>query len=141
MSLLRFLSHVSWGADRTILLRLYCSFILSKLDYGSEVYTSATSPRLRTLDSVHHGEIRPCPIPSLLVDAGMLPLDLHRQNQMARLWFRCQSLYDDPTYRAVTETSLDATFTQHPRFPQPLGFWARSVLEELSLPRPAIAVP
>ena len=38
MSLLRFLSHVSWGADRTILLRLYHSFILSKLDYGSQVY-------------------------------------------------------------------------------------------------------
>ena len=92
MSLLRFLSHVSWGADRTILFCLYHSFILSKLDYGSQVYASATSPRLRTLDSVHHGGIRlatgafrSCPIPSLLVDAGVLPLDLHRQTQIARL--------------------------------------------------------
>ena len=89
MSLLRFLSHVSWGADRTILLRLYHSFVhfvLSKLDYGFQVYASVTSPRLHTLDSVHHGGIRlatgtfrSCPIPSLLVNAGVLPLDLHRQ--------------------------------------------------------------
>lgn len=148
MSLLRFLSHVSWGADRTILLRLYHSFILSKLDYGSQIYASTTSPRLCTLDPVHHGGIRLAtgafrsrPIPSLLVDAGVLPLDLHRQTQMARLWFRCQSLYGDPTYSAVTDTSQDATFTQHPHFPQLLGFRARGVLEELSLPRPAIAVP
>ena len=81
MSQLRFLSHVSWGVDRTILLRLYHSFLLSKLDYGSQVLASATSTRLRTLDSVHHGGIRlategfrSCPIPSLLVDAGVLPL-------------------------------------------------------------------
>ena len=71
----------------------------------------------------------------------MLPLDFHRQTQMARLWFRCQSLYGDPTYNAVTDISRDATFTQHPHFPQPFGFRARGVLEVLSLPRPAMAVP
>ncbi|WP_435336452.1 hypothetical protein, partial [Klebsiella pneumoniae] len=47
MRLLRVLSHTSWGADRKTLLFLYKSLILSKLDYGSEIYSSATDARLR----------------------------------------------------------------------------------------------
>ena len=37
MSLLRLPSHVFLVADRTILLRLFHSFIVSKLDYGSQI--------------------------------------------------------------------------------------------------------
>ena len=55
LSLLRVLSHTSWGADRDTLLHLHHALILPKLEYGSEVYSSASEARLRVLDSVHHG--------------------------------------------------------------------------------------
>ena len=39
--LLNVLSHTSWGADRTTLLKLYQSLVRSKLDYGCIIYGSA----------------------------------------------------------------------------------------------------
>ena len=50
LSILRVLSHLSWGADRTTLLRLYRALIRSKLDYGCEAYSSATPNVLWMLD-------------------------------------------------------------------------------------------
>ncbi|KAK3890408.1 hypothetical protein Pcinc_005644 [Petrolisthes cinctipes] len=73
----------------------------SKLDYGCEVYSSATDARLRVLDPVHHagvrlatGAFRSSPIPSLLVDANEPPLDLCRQSLMVRCWHRLHRLPD-----------------------------------------------
>ncbi|KAK4316545.1 hypothetical protein Pmani_012320 [Petrolisthes manimaculis] len=66
---------------------------MSKLEYGCEVYSSATYARLRILDPVHQagvylatGAFSSSPIPSLLVDANEPPLDLHRQSFMVRCW-------------------------------------------------------
>ena len=54
MDLLKCLSHVSWGADRMTLLRLYRALIRSQLDYGCQIYTSAPASSLKMLDLVHH---------------------------------------------------------------------------------------
>ena len=43
LDLFRHLPHTTWGADRKSLLRLYTSLVLSKLDYGSSVYSSAAA--------------------------------------------------------------------------------------------------
>ncbi|MPC75902.1 hypothetical protein E2C01_070301 [Portunus trituberculatus] len=71
------------------------------MEYGCDIYSSATDARLRTLDSVHHagvrlamGAFRTSPIPSLLVDADFWPLDLRRQSLMLRCWFRTHRLPD-----------------------------------------------
>ena len=40
LNLLKVLSHTSWGADRTTLLKLYRSLVRSKLDYGCIIYGS-----------------------------------------------------------------------------------------------------
>ena len=72
--ILRALSHTNLGADRQMLLRLYHSLI-SKLNYGREIYSSAEKNSLKILDSVHHARISlptgafKSSIPSLLVDA------------------------------------------------------------------------
>ena len=58
LNLLKFLSHTSWGADRTTLLHLYRSLIRSKLDYGSIVYGSARKSYLHMLDTVHNQGLR-----------------------------------------------------------------------------------
>lgn len=63
LSLLRVLTHTSWLADKErladkeTLLLLYRSLILSKLEYRSEVYSSANEARLRMLDSIHHAGV------------------------------------------------------------------------------------
>ena len=43
LNLLKVLSHTSWGADRTTLLKLYGSLVRSKFDYGCIIYTPASN--------------------------------------------------------------------------------------------------
>ena len=42
LDILCVVGHTGWGNDRTVLLRLYRSFVRSQLDYGSIVYGSAS---------------------------------------------------------------------------------------------------
>ena len=95
LNIFRVLSHTSWVADRGHLTTLYKALISYKLAYGCEVYSSATRVRLSMLDPVHNAGIRLAAgafksfsIPSLLVDAGELPLDLRRQLLLVRYWYR-----------------------------------------------------
>ncbi|PVD22731.1 hypothetical protein C0Q70_15987 [Pomacea canaliculata] len=60
LDILRVVGHVSWGADRTVLLRLYRALIRSKLDYGSIIYGSARESYLKILDPIHHQGLRIC---------------------------------------------------------------------------------
>ena len=75
------LAHTTWGADRETMLKLYKATVLPILEYGSQIYASASEPVLRTLDPVHHlglrlatGAFRSSPTSSLIVDSGDLPL-------------------------------------------------------------------
>ena len=140
LSLLRVLAHTSWGADRDTLLMLHRTLILSKLEYGCEVYSSATEARLRLLDSVHHagvrlatGAFRSTPIPSLLVDAGVLPLDLRRQSLLLRCWFRMQRLPDSVPCVAILRDSRSPVYDERPSLPKPFGFRVASAKASLSV--------
>ena len=88
------LSHTAWGSYRKTF-RLHHSLILSKLSFGCEVFSSATVNRLKIFNSIHHagvrlstGAFKSSPIPSLLVDACELPLELYLQSLLVRYWYR-----------------------------------------------------
>ena len=107
------LSHTSWGTDRGHLTTLYKALIPSKLAYGCEVYSSATRARLSLLDPIHNAGIRlaagafkSSPIPSLLVDAGELPLDLRRQLLLVRYWYRVQSIPKSLTCKTIFNNNI-----------------------------------
>ena len=51
LNLLKVLSHTSWGSDRKTLLRLHNTLVLSKLDYGCQIYGSASKSYLDKLDA------------------------------------------------------------------------------------------
>lgn len=140
LSLLRVLSHTSWGADRDTLLLLHRTLILPKLEYGCEIYSSATEARLRVLDSVHHagvrlatGAFRTSPIPSLLVDAGFWPLDLRRQSSCLRCWFRVRRLPESVPCVSISRDSRSQVYMNRPSFPKPFGFRVSSVMADLSI--------
>ena len=142
MNILRVLSHTSWGADRKHLLILYKALVASKLAYGCEVYSSATKSRLCILDSVHNAGIRiasgafkSSPIPSLLVDAGEMPLDSCRQVSLVRYWHRIQRIPKSPTCQAVFKNKYFNFYESHPRFPKPFGFRVFKILEEYFIPK------
>ena len=92
--------------------------------YGCEVYSSATPSRLRMLDSVHHAGIRlatgafkTSPVPSLLIDAGEMPLDLHRQKVILRYWFRLQRLPNSLALQVARNESHYGFYELHSKSP------------------------
>ena len=141
ISLLRVLAHTSWGADRQTLLLLHRSLLLSKLEYGCEVYSSATVARLRILDSVHHagvrlatGAFRTSPIHSLLIDAGVLPLDLRRQSLLLKCWYRVHRLPQSVSCVTVSRDSRSPQYAARPSFPKPFGHRVTLIMQDLSIP-------
>ena len=100
---LRHLSHTTWVADRTTLLRLYLVLVRSKLDYGDHVYCTASLRTLRILNPVQSeglclvtGAFRSSPIISLHVEANVLPLDLHRESLVVKALLRPYFLPPSP---------------------------------------------
>ena len=145
LDILRILSHTSWGADRHQLLHIHKSLVLSKLSYGCEIYTSATKSRLSILDPVHHagvrlatGAFKSSPITSLLVDAGELPLDLHRQSLIVRYWYRVQRLSDSLTFKEIVSIRNFSLYDKFPRYPKPFAYRAQKILDDFTLPKPKI---
>ena len=49
-NLLRVVANTVWGADKTVLLRLYRSLVRSGLNYGSVVFGSARKSYIQMLD-------------------------------------------------------------------------------------------
>ena len=141
MQVLRVLSHMSWGSDRATMLRLHQSLILSKLSYGCEFYSSATSNTLKIIDSIHHssirlatGAFRSSPIPSLLVDAGEMPLDLHRQSALTSYWIRLQRTPDTLASKTAKVDFNSNLYDSHPSLPWPFGYRVKRFLADLHIP-------
>ena len=95
------LSHTSWGADRTTLLKLYRSLVRSKLDYGCIIYGSARKSYLQMIDPIHNqglrlalGALRTSPVASLYVEADEPSLYLRREKLSLQYAIR---LADNPS--------------------------------------------
>ena len=52
--IIKVVSNQEWGADKSVLLKLYRSLVRSKLDYGCIVYGSARPSYLKILNTIHH---------------------------------------------------------------------------------------
>ena len=85
LNLINKLSHTSWGADRQTLKMIYKATVRSILDYGCEIYSSATEVALQRLDPLQSeglrlitGAFRSSPVDSLQVESGEPPLNIHR---------------------------------------------------------------
>lgn len=139
--ILKILAHSYWGSDRNTLLIIYKALILSKLSYGCEVYSSASPRHLAMLDAIHHGGIRlatgafkSSPIMSLLVDSGEMSLESHRQSMIMRYWYRLQRLPASLACKTAKSVAYFYFYDNHPRYPKPFGYRAKSLLTDFNLP-------
>ena len=99
VNLIKHVSHLSWGADRKTLQRLYTTLVQSKLDYGAQVYGASKSNVLKRMEPIQNaclraitGAFRSSPAVSLCVETGMLPLDFSRDMLTLKHFFKIQSL-------------------------------------------------
>ena len=91
LNLVKKLSNSKWGADRKTLKLIYKATVIAILDYGCEVYGSATPPTLKRLEPIHNeglrlitGAFRSSPAASLQVESGEPPLTLHREEAVMK---------------------------------------------------------
>ncbi|GBO37413.1 putative RNA-directed DNA polymerase from transposon X-element, partial [Araneus ventricosus] len=135
LDLLKVLSSKSWGADYDTLLKIYRALVLSKLDYCSIVYGSAAKTVLQSLDSVHHqglrlisGAFRTSPVQSLYVMTGELPLQLRREKQCIKYYFKVKSNRRHPMYDRILSPILGTLYANKPSYIPPFGHRIKKIL-------------
>ncbi|GFX97441.1 probable RNA-directed DNA polymerase from transposon BS [Trichonephila clavipes] len=86
LDLLKYIAGRDWGADAGTLRLTYASLIRPVLEYGSQIYFSASRTNLAKLDRVQSSAARiitgmrhSCPTDLVLFEADIMPLDLRRK--------------------------------------------------------------
>ena len=115
-NILKALSARAWGADKKTLIMLYKSLVLSKLNYGAELFSTASKENLSTLDKVQNNCLRlilgaelSSPIVSLEIESGIPPLELQRQKLQLGFLNRLRQL---PDHLTVVQLLLGAGTSQ-----------------------------
>ena len=108
LDIIKVVANQEWGADKSVLLKLYRSLVRSKLDYGCIVYGSARPSYIKMLDTIHHqgirlalGAFRTSPVESLYVEAGELPLEHRRIKLSLQYVIKLKSSPRNPAYDCV----------------------------------------
>ena len=58
INLIKVLSVTPWGSDRKTLLMIFEAYIVSRLQYGSQVFCCASSNQLKRLDVIYNKALR-----------------------------------------------------------------------------------
>jgi len=141
LDILKCLSRLSWGADRATLLTIYRSLIRSQLDYGCQIYASASKTSLSMLDTVHHqgvrfalGAFRTSPVESLYVESGEPSLTHRRDKLSLQLHARIESMPNTPAHQAASSRHADALFNRSRLMHTTFGVRMRRLLNSPTIP-------
>ena len=121
LNLLKKLAHTLYGANVSSLLKIYHTIILSRLDYGSTSYLSASKKLLKSLNCIHHtairlalGAFRTSPIVSVLHEASVCSLDYRRLQQSINFLIHMKSVPNLPQLsNVVNSPTNNCTVLQH----------------------------
>ena len=137
LNLLKIVSRLQYGPDRTLLLKLYWAVCRSKMDYGAQFYSSAKPNVIKTLNSIHNealrlssGAFRSSPVSSLHAETNEPPLDLHREELCLKYYFWLKSLKDNETLN-VFDTALDLDYFIDDTLSKPIGIRSRNLKDDL----------
>lgn len=93
LNVIRALSSTTWGASRTMLRRVYISFIRSKMEYGCILYGDLSHKLVNTLNVLQNHALRSIlgarkttPIVSLEIEAHIMPIDM-RFKYLSMKWY------------------------------------------------------
>lgn len=138
LNLLKVLSNTSWGADSSSMLKIYCSIIRSKLDYGSVIYMSARKSVLRYLDCIHHegiriatGAFRTSPIKSLYALHQEPSLHIRRCKLALNHYFHIKSHIQHPLYSKILKPDHEMLFSHRPTSIPTFGLKIKQLLSTL----------
>lgn len=111
INLLKYVASKSWGNSKSTLLTIYKSIIRSRLDYGSEIFHTASPSSLKKLDQIQYRALKICtkalsstPLTSLQQECGEPPLDLHRHRILLRHMVRISTNQTNPANTCLKDT-------------------------------------
>ena len=138
LNILRMVSGINFGADRKTLMRLYWAVGRSKLEYGSQVYSSAKPSTLKKLDPVNNEALRICtgafrssPAVSLQVEAGSPPLDLQREEQLLKYLLKLETHPEYSSKLNILDEDHDLKYDGNDQHMVPVGTKARKLKQRL----------
>ena len=133
---------MDWGADRSVLLRLYRSFVRSRLEYGCAVFSSARKSYLRKLEPIQNqglriylGAFRTSPMQSLYVEANEPPLYLRFDKLCIQYALKLRSNPDNPAYNVVFNPQY---YDLYDKKPSAIRSFGHRVEEDLSVVCPQL---
>ena len=139
LNIMKSLAGTSWGCSRRTLQTFYIAYIRSKINYGSAVYSSASQSLLKKISIIQShaariitGAWRSTPIPALNCELGLLPIQLHRDAELAILYCKYkQQPYSHPILQLINNHLWEnpVTFCHKVSFPQR----AVNILEKLQI--------
>ena len=140
LNLLKVLSHTSWGADRTTLLKLYRSLVRSKLDYGCIIYGSARKSYLQMLDPIHNrglrlalGAFRTSPVASLYLEADEPSLYSRREKLSLQYAIRLAANPSNPAHEVTFPPNYVNLYEQKPKAIKSFGIRISPLLESANI--------
>lgn len=147
MKLLKRLTTTKWGATQDVLSTAYKNYVRPSMEYGSEVFDTASKQALEKLDRAQNAALRlitgaakSTPITAMELQTGIEPLGTRRQKQCLKFWERTKRVHNNfwRAYRASNpRLKTQTTPIQH----------AKNLAEKFNInigdpaPRPAYADP
>ena len=142
---IKVIAKYSRNTKREKFLKIYKAVVLSKLDYGCQVYGTATEDMLKRLDPIHHaalrlstGAFRTSNRFSLYVESYVPSLWDRRKYMNLCFMFRSQCIPKDDRLSAWEDTMYDERYQRFKSRPKAFGFLARKNCIELDLDIPVI---
>ena len=109
LGIMKMLNGKNVGASQQCLMRIYRTYIRSKLDYGCIIYDSASITELKKLDTVAHealriasGAFKSTPVESLLVHCEEPSLSERREYLTMRYYLKIKASLQNPAFKCVT---------------------------------------
>ena len=114
VNLLKCFSGMAWGPGKDTLCHIYKALIRSRIDYGCQIYATASKTQLHKLDLIQNLCLKICtralkgtPISSLEVDCGVMPLDIRRLKLQSNIVLTYQNSVNNPVKECLQHSWWD----------------------------------
>ena len=114
VNILKALAGTTWGAERSLLLKVYTTYIRPKLTYGITAIASAAETSLNSLGRIQNAALRVAigarntsPTDALHIEANIQPLNNYIKEACCKYYFRIKALGD--SYPLMQDMLQDPT--------------------------------
>ena len=141
LNLLRIISGTHWGADKISLMSLFKALILSKINYGSVAFASASKPQIKKLQVIQNkalrlisGAVPGTPADRLHAELACMPVHLQFEQNALNYWARSSTLGNNlPINDYLQDFAVFVDESLAPNIRRPYCHTVRQAIKEFKL--------